>query len=77
MAANANIVFLGTAEFAVPILQALIENDQKPVLVITRPDQPAGRKQLLQAPPVKSAGRTAGIPVSQPESSTRLDALLR
>jgi len=77
MAANANIVFLGTAEFAVPILQALIENDQKPVLVITQPDQPAGRKQLLQAPPVKSAGRTVGIPVSQPESSQQLNALLR
>ncbi|MDD5103730.1 MAG: methionyl-tRNA formyltransferase [Candidatus Peribacteraceae bacterium] len=50
-----SIAFCGTPEFAVPSLKALLERPQnfRVSLVITQPDQPVGRKQLLTPPPVK------------------------
>lgn len=48
------IVFMGTPEFAVESLKALVENNYNVVAVITQPDKPVGRHQeQLQAPPVK------------------------
>ncbi len=61
------IVFMGTPEFAVPVLQALIET-QIVVGVVTQPDKPAGRGQQLRHSPVKVAAEAAGIPVFQPKS---------
>lgn len=49
-----NIVFFGTSEFGAIILEKLVEAGMTPVLVVTTPDKPAGRKQLLTPPPVKS-----------------------
>ncbi|MFD1484354.1 methionyl-tRNA formyltransferase [Lacticaseibacillus baoqingensis] len=61
-----SVIFLGTPEFAVPILSAL--NDRYDVqLVITQPDRLVGRKQLLQQSPVKQAAVQLGLPVLQPE----------
>jgi methionyl-tRNA formyltransferase len=62
-----NIVFLGTMEFAVPILQMLHE-EHFVSLVVTQPDRPFGRKQILKPSPVKERAMALGIPVFQPES---------
>jgi methionyl-tRNA formyltransferase len=61
------IVFMGTPEFAVPVLERLIERGEV-VGVVTQPDRPAGRGQQLQPPPVKVAAEAAGLPVYQPKS---------
>lgn len=61
------IVFMGTPDFAVPCLQALIDADYTVSLVITQPDKPVGRKHVLTAPPVKVLAQTHGLEVYQPE----------
>ena len=45
------IVFMGTPDFAIPALKALVAKHEV-VLVVTQPDKPAGRKKRLQPPPV-------------------------
>lgn len=62
-----NIVFMGTPEFAVPSLVALIENGYAVAAVVTQPDRPKGRKRILTPPPVKVEAEARGIPVMQPE----------
>jgi methionyl-tRNA formyltransferase len=70
------LVFFGTPEFAVPALNLLINsNDIEVLAVITQPDKPVGRKQILTAPPVKDIALKHGIPVFQPEK-LNLDELL-
>lgn len=62
------VFFLGTPEFAVPSFQALVKNSAFDVqLVITQPDKPVGRKQIIAPSPVKVAAEEYGIPVFQPE----------
>lgn len=63
----AKIVFMGTPEFAVPVLQTLIKSRQL-IGVVTQPDRPAGRGQALRQPPVKETALAAGIPIYQPDS---------
>ena len=58
---------MGTPEFAVPSLKALIENDYEVAGVFTQPDRPKGRGNKLTPSPVKTAAAEAGIPVFQPE----------
>lgn len=60
------IIFMGTPDFAVPALQALIDHDWPVVAVVCQPDRPKGRHGHLQAPPVKQTAQAAGIPVLQP-----------
>ncbi|MCP9451873.1 MAG: methionyl-tRNA formyltransferase [Nitrospira sp.] len=60
------IVFMGTPDFAVPSLQALLRSDDHVVGVVTQPDRPKGRGQMLVPPPVKVIAEQAGIPVVQP-----------
>jgi methionyl-tRNA formyltransferase len=60
-------VYLGTSEFAAAVLLALAASDHRPVLVVTRPDRPAGRGRRLQAPPVAHAAQELGIELYQPE----------
>jgi methionyl-tRNA formyltransferase len=63
------VVFLGTSEFAAAVLERLaVEADQRPALVLTRPDRPSGRGRRLTAPPVAVTARALGIALSQPES---------
>jgi len=61
------VVFMGTPEFAVPSLKALIEHGYEVVGVFTQPDRPKGRGNKLAPGPVKIAAAEAGIPVFQPE----------
>ena len=61
------IVFMGTPEFAVESLKALVENDYNVVGVITAPDKPAGRGQKIKTSPVKDYALDQGIKVLQPE----------
>lgn len=61
------IIFMGTPDFSVPILQELIASDHEVVLVVTQPDRPVGRKRALTAPPVKVEAEKHHIPVFQPE----------
>lgn len=60
------IVFMGTPEFAVPSLRALVAGGYNVVGVVTTPDKPAGRGQRLHESDVKIAARELGLPVLQP-----------
>ena len=57
---------MGTPDFSVPALQALIDGQDQVVAVITQPDRPKGRSKKLIPPPVKVLAESAGIPVLQP-----------
>ncbi|MEK6709719.1 MAG: methionyl-tRNA formyltransferase [Nitrospinota bacterium] len=61
------VVFLGTPEFAVPALEALIASPIEIAAVFTQPDRPSGRGRRLTPPPVKVRALGAGLPVHQPE----------
>ena len=62
------IVFMGTPEFAVETLQALVENGYNVVAVVTQPDKPVGRHQTeMQPSQVKQYAVAHGLPVLQPE----------
>ena len=58
------IAFLGTPEFALPSLQALIDRGDT-LAIFTQPDRPVGRKAVLTPPPVKVLAQTHHIPVFQ------------
>ncbi|MFL2081308.1 methionyl-tRNA formyltransferase [Latilactobacillus sakei] len=62
-----SIVFMGTPQFSVPILEALVANDYQILAVVTQPDRKVGRKQVLQQTPVKEAAVRLELPVFQPE----------
>ena len=61
------IIFMGTPDFAVPSLKALIEKHNV-IGVVTQPDKPRGRGKKLMFSPVKEVALKAGIPVFQPEN---------
>ena len=67
-AKDLRIVFMGTPEFAVPSLRALVEGGYNVVAVVTTPDKPAGRGQKLHESDVKQAARELGLPILQPAS---------
>lgn len=60
------VVFMGTPDFAVNSLEALIQADYEVVGVFTQPDKPVGRKAVLTPSPVKLAALAHDIPVYQP-----------
>jgi methionyl-tRNA formyltransferase len=66
MNSNLRVVFLGTPDFAVASLKALIEANINVVAVVTAPDKPAGRGMHLQQSPVKQYALSQNIPVLQP-----------
>ncbi len=61
------ILFMGTPDFAVPSLRALVEAGHEMVGVFTQPDKPQNRGMKLMAPPVKEFALARDIPVFQPE----------
>jgi len=69
------IVFMGTPDFAVASLKALVENNYQVVAVITAPDKPAGRGKRLTEPPVKKYAVEKGLKILQPEKLKNPDFL--
>ncbi|AVX10132.1 methionyl-tRNA formyltransferase [Bacillus sp. Y-01] len=61
------VVFMGTPDFSVPVLQTLLKDGYEVVAVVTQPDRPKGRKRVLTPPPVKVEALKHVIPVLQPE----------
>lgn len=70
----AKVVFMGTPDFAVPVLQRLIAAHEV-IGVVTQPDRPAGRGGKIQISPVKQVALDAGIPIFQPEKLRRPEAI--
>jgi methionyl-tRNA formyltransferase len=68
------VVFMGSPDFAVPPLRALIE-EHEVALVVTQPDKPAGRGKHLLPPAVKEVALTEGLPIFQPISVRKPDAI--
>ena len=60
------VIFMGTPDFAVGTLEAIIEAGHEVVLAVTQPDKPKGRSGSLQFPPVKECAIAHNIPVFQP-----------
>jgi len=71
------IVFMGTPEFARVHLDALASARDDELLVVTRPDLPAGRGRRLTPPPVKLAAEALGLPVLQPRSTLDADFIAK
>lgn len=69
------VVFMGTPDFAVPILRALVEHSYDIRAVVTQPDKPAGRKRTLTPPPVKVEAERLDLPVWQPKKVREDDVL--
>lgn len=65
------LVFMGTPEFAAPVLRALVDAGHDVAAVYTRPDRRAGRGSRMAAPPVKRAALELGLSVRQPASLRR------
>lgn len=65
------IVFMGTPQFAVPSLEALVEHGYDIVGVVTQPDRPVGRGKKIEETPVKICAKAHGIPVYQFERLRR------
>lgn len=62
------LAFMGTPDFALPVLQAVREVGHQVVAIYTQPPKPRGRGQQVQPSPVQAAGDAAGIPVYHPSS---------
>ena len=62
------IVFLGTPDYAVPVLSSLFDAGYEVAAAVTQPNRPAGRGRALTSPPVAVRARERGIPVLQPPS---------
>ncbi len=67
--ADMRIVFMGSADFAVPTLETLIDSKHEVLAVVTQPDRPRGRGQKLAVTPVKERALAAGLPIYQPQSA--------
>lgn len=70
-----NVIFVGTSDFAVPSLEALIASAHEVVAVVTQPDKPRGRGREMQMPPVKVVALAHSIPVLQPEKLRKPEAI--
>ncbi len=62
------VLYMGTPDFAVEPLKALVNNGYDIVGVVTQPDKPVGRKAVLTPPPVKVVAQEFGINVFQPQT---------
>lgn len=71
-----NIVFFGTPELAITVLDRLAATPFAPTHIITAPDRPVGRHQTLTAPPVKEWAEQHDIPFAQPTNTAALAAAL-
>ncbi|KAB7663922.1 methionyl-tRNA formyltransferase [Bacillus sp. B1-b2] len=69
------VIFMGTPDFSVPVLQRLIEDGYEVIAAVTQPDRPVGRKKVMTPPPVKVEAVKHGIPVYQPEKIRQSEEL--
>ena len=69
------IVFMGTPDFSVPVLEALVQEGHEVVQVVTQPDKPKGRGKSVLMTPVKEKALALGLPVWQPERIRRPEAV--
>ena len=65
------IIFMGTPDFAVPSLNALVEAGHEVICVVAQPDKPKGRGKKLVSPPTIERARALGIPTKQPKRIRR------
>jgi methionyl-tRNA formyltransferase len=72
---DVRVLFMGTPDFAVSSLEALLADGYNVIGVVTQPDRPVGRKQVLTPPPVKEAALRHGLTVLQPEKIKQEEAL--
>ncbi len=71
------IVFMGTPEYSVRTLEALIKAGHSIEAVFAQPDKKVGRKQILTPPPVKVFASEHNIPVFQPEKLKNNEEILK
>lgn len=69
------VLFMGTPDFAVGALEAIIQAGHEVVCVVTQPDKPKGRSGQMQFSPVKECALKHGLPVFQPERIKRPEAV--
>lgn len=72
-AESIRLIFFGTPEFALASLKELIHSDFRPAAVVTAPDKPVGRKQIITPPPIKELAQKHKISVLQPEKIKDLE----
>jgi methionyl-tRNA formyltransferase len=70
-----DLVFLGTPQFAVPTLEAVVAAGHRVLAVFTQPDRPKGRGGEVSASPVKQTALRLGLPVFQPERIRRPESV--
>ena len=61
------LIFIATGEIALSAFRHLLEHGPRPVALVTQPDKPTGRHQMLTPPAIKQEALAAGIPVFQPQ----------
>lgn len=61
------LIFIATGDIALPSFRHLLANGPRPLALVTQPDKPVGRHQVLTPPAIKVEALAAGIPVYQPE----------
>ncbi|MFZ1356385.1 MAG: methionyl-tRNA formyltransferase, partial [Lactococcus raffinolactis] len=69
------IIFMGTPDFSVPVLDGLIEQGYEVLAVVTQPDRAVGRKKEIKMTPVKEAALRHNLPVYQPEKISGSDEM--
>ncbi|MDP3851814.1 MAG: methionyl-tRNA formyltransferase [Luteolibacter sp.] len=62
------LVFIATGDIALPAFRYLLDHGPRPLALVTQPDKPAGRRQTLTPPAIKTLALAAGIPVLQPQN---------
>lgn len=70
-----NIVLFGTADFAIPALEKLLDSPHRVMAVVTQPDRPAGRGRDLQPPPVKEVAVERKLHLFQPANCNEYEFL--
>ena len=65
------VLFMGTPDFSVPTLDALMQANHEIVCVVAQPDKPKGRGKKLVSPPTIMRARELGIPTKQPRAVRR------
>ena len=69
------VIFMGTPEFAVPTLSALLNSEYSVVGVVTQPDRPRGRGKSVTPSPIKALAQSHQVPILQPEKIKRPEFL--